>query len=263
MRRVLIIHWRPAQAETPAARLARRGYAVRCVAPHGLPALRALLEPQPEVIVIDLDRVPSQGRDIALWLRSRKATRSVPLVFAGGAEAKVAATRALLPDAAYCRWTGIAGAVRRALRSAVAPRPVAPGTMAGYSGASLPKKLGLRPGARVALLGAPPAFVRSLGPLPATVGFRRDARGRVNLALLFCRSRADLARRFPAAARAVVARGALWIVWPKQASGLASDLTQAVVRAFGLAAGWVDYKVAALDPTWSGLCFARRATRRD
>jgi hypothetical protein len=55
--------------------------------------------------------------------------------------------------------------------------------------------------------------------------------------------------------------GALWVVWPKKASGVATDLGQQEVRAFGLAAGLVDYKIAAIDATWSGLCFARRKRR--
>jgi len=87
---------------------------------------------------------------------------------------------------------------------------------------------------------------------------RRHARGGPELALLFARSRADLERRFPAASRAVGEGGSLWIAWPKQASGVKTDLTQAVVRAHGLGEGWVDYKICAIDETWSGLCFARR-----
>jgi hypothetical protein len=54
-------------------------------------------------------------------------------------------------------------------------------------------------------------------------------------------------------------KGGLWIAWPKKTSPLAGDLTQPEVRRFGLAAGWVDYKVCAIDDTWSGLLFARRA----
>jgi hypothetical protein len=52
--------------------------------------------------------------------------------------------------------------------------------------------------------------------------------------------------------------GALWILWPKKASGVRSDVDERAVRAFGLARGLVDYKIAAIDATWSGLCFARR-----
>ena len=77
--------------------------------------------------------------------------------------------------------------------------------------------------------------------------------------MLFVRSRADLGRRFAGAAKTVADGGRLWLAWPKKASGTPTDLAQDDVRAFGLTAGWVDYKIAALDPTWSGLCFARRS----
>ena len=69
-------------------------------------------------------------------------------------------------------------------------------------------------------------------------------------------------RRFPAATKAMGDRGALWIVWPKKASGVATDLDGNGVREFGLTAGLVDYKIAAIDETWSGLCFARRKGKR-
>jgi hypothetical protein len=156
--------------------------------------------------------------------------------------------------------------VRGALRDALArppERPVVPGTMAGYAGTPLPKKLGIGDGAVVALLGAPAGFEKTLGTLPADVRLRRDGRARAaaGVVLLFTKSRADLARRFPIAARALADRGKLWIVWPKKASGVASDLGEADIRAFGLGSGFVDYKICAVDATWSGLCFARRAAR--
>ena len=50
----------------------------------------------------------------------------------------------------------------------------------------------------------------------------------------------------------------LWIAWPKQGSPLAADINRDGVRAFGLERGWVDFKVCAIDDTWSGLCFSRR-----
>ena len=40
--------------------------------------------------------------------------------------------------------------------------------MAGYSGTPLIKKLGVKPGFRVALVGAPKDFKNELGPLPET-----------------------------------------------------------------------------------------------
>ena len=57
------------------------------------------------------------------------------------------------------------------------------------------------------------------------------------------------------------ATGGLWIIWPKKSSGVSSDLTQAIVRRVGLASGLVDYKIAAIDATWSGLKFTERKRR--
>ena len=114
----------------------------------------------------------------------------------------------------------------------------------------------------MALLGAPEGFEQTLGTLPDGASLRRDARRPAGVLLLFVRSAADLGRRFPAAAKAMGEPGALWIVWPKKASGLATDLGGNEVRDFGLTAGLVDYKIAAIDATWSGLCFARRKAKR-
>jgi hypothetical protein len=72
------------------------------------------------------------------------------------------------------------------------------------------------------------------------------------------RSQADLAKRFPAAARALAGGGKLWLIWPKKTSSLAADLGEAQIRAFGLARKFVDYKICAVDENWSGLLFGRR-----
>jgi hypothetical protein len=52
--------------------------------------------------------------------------------------------------------------------------------------------------------------------------------------------------------------GRLWICWPKKSSGTVTDVTQNVVRALGLDAGLVDFKICSIDATWSGLCFTKR-----
>jgi hypothetical protein len=139
---------------------------------------------------------------------------------------------------------------------------LAPQAPAGYSGTPLPKKLGIKAGSAVALIGAPRGFAEeTLGPLPEGVAVRSGARSPFGVGLLFARSRADLVRLFPVAVRAMGEPGALWIVWPKKASGVATDLDGNAVREFGLSAGLVDYKIAAIDAVWSGLCFARRKAR--
>ena len=145
------------------------------------------------------------------------------------------------------------------------PRPkaksnaVAPAAPAGYSGTPLPKKLGIKPGSVVALLGAPSGFVKkTLGPVPDGAVLREDVRVPFNVGLLFVDSKAELAKRFPAVQKAMGEPCALWLCWPKKASGVPTDLDENKIRDFVLMAGLVDYKVAAVDATWSGLCFARR-----
>lgn len=130
--------------------------------------------------------------------------------------------------------------------------------MAGYSGTPLPRKLGIREGARVALLGAPEGAQALLEPLPAGAHLRTRAVGPLDVIVLFAPRRATLDRRFPAAQRALAIDGGLWVAWPKRASGRATDLDEGVVRAHGLAAGLVDNKVCAIDEVWSGLRFVVR-----
>jgi len=168
----------------------------------------------------------------------------------------VARVRALLPDAAYTDWKRLRGTLRTALRRPPAA-PVVPGPMAGYSGTPLPKKLGIKPGSGVALRGAPAGFEQTLGRLPEGARVTRTAR-RAERTLLFVRSQAELARKLPGAARALEAGQGLWIAWPKQASRTKSDLSERHVRERGLALGIVDYKICAIDGTWSGLLFAKR-----
>jgi hypothetical protein len=134
--------------------------------------------------------------------------------------------------------------------------------MAGYSGTPLLHKLGIKPGARVALLRAPDGFERSLNPLPDGVRLRMQARGAQDVVLFFATREAELERRFDSLARAISPAGGLWIAWPKRTAGVATDLREGVVRDIGLAHGLVDNKVCAVDDTWSGLRFVYRLKDR-
>lgn len=257
MARLAVVHWSPEETAAHLSQLLRLGHGVTAVSPSGPEGLEALLDSPPDAFLVDLDRRPSHGRELAGWLRRRRGTRHVPLLLLGGEPAAVAKTRALLPDATYASWSEVGPAVERALAARV-ETPSVPGAMAGYSGTPLPKKLGIRAGDRVVLAGAPRGFAAALGELPE--GARTYSRfvAGAGVVLLFVRSRSQLDARLPRAEAALAAGGKLWIVWPKKASGVASDLSETVVRATGLSGGLVDYKVAAVDATWSGLCFARR-----
>jgi hypothetical protein len=125
---------------------------------------------------------------------------------------------------------------------------------AGYSGTPLPRKLGIEPGYRVLLLGAPEAFAEgTLGELPDRVRVSTRASGVADVIVAFHLRRAELAKRMPALRERMNPAAGLWIAWPKRASKVETDLTEDIVRELALANTLVDNKVCAIDETWSGL----------
>jgi len=135
---------------------------------------------------------------------------------------------------------------------------------AGYSGTPLPRKLGIKPGHRVLLDGAPTGFEDELlAPLPdAVVVQRRAGRAPYDVIVAFRPDTATYLRHLERDIARTTIAGSLWIAWPKRASGVATDLTDEVVRREALAAGVVDVKVCAIDATWSGLKLVRRLRDR-
>jgi hypothetical protein len=133
---------------------------------------------------------------------------------------------------------------------------------AGYSGTPLPRKLGIKEGSRVAVLSAPDDFDSTLGPLPEGVVVRRRLRGPLDVVVFFTTSRAQLERRIEALRAALDPAGRLWVAWPKRASGVATDVTEDMVREVALSHRLVDNKVAAVDVTWSGLQLVIRVADR-
>jgi hypothetical protein len=125
--------------------------------------------------------------------------------------------------------------------------------VAGYSGTPLPRKLGIKPGHRVLVLGPPEGFEATLGELPDDVSVRTAARGKADVIVAFHDRRAELARRMPKLRALMEPAAGLWIAWPKRSSGVPTDLTEDVVRELALANVLVDNKVCAIDATWSGL----------
>ena len=134
--------------------------------------------------------------------------------------------------------------------------------MAGYSGTPLSKKLGIKEGFRVALAGAPTGFRRELVDLPKRVSFMTSLGDDLDLILFFTKSRAELSANFSRLSSKLAPAGMLWIAWPKKASGVATDLSDYVVRDTGLEAGLVDVKVCAVNEVWSGLKFVIRVKDR-
>jgi len=129
-----------------------------------------------------------------------------------------------------------------------------------YSATPLARKLGIRDGSRVLVVGPPDGF--SLGPLPTGTEIAAAARGRLDVMLLFVRTLAQMGRRFPGLVRALDPAGRLWVAWPKKASRVQTDLTFDLVQEAGLEAGLVDNKSASIDEVYQGLQFVYRLKDR-
>ena len=134
---------------------------------------------------------------------------------------------------------------------------------AGYSGTPLPRKLGIKPGMRLALLHAPADYLQLLGELPDDVRIDRALTGGdYDFVQAFYAWRADYAGEFDLLKAAIHDAGMIWISWYKKAAKMPTDITEDVVRELALAGGLVDVKVAAIDAQWSGLKLVyRRADR--
>jgi hypothetical protein len=127
--------------------------------------------------------------------------------------------------------------------------------MAGYSGKPLVQKLGIKPGFRIFVDGAPLAYGNVVGGLPPEVKLATRLNPPLDMVHLFATEAAALRKKLPACRDAIAPDGMAWVSWPKKSSCVATDLTDHVVRETGLALGLVDIKVCAIDETWSGLKF--------
>jgi hypothetical protein len=134
-----------------------------------------------------------------------------------------------------------------------------PGRHRDYSGTPLPKKLGVKEGSSVLVVGAPIGF--ELGAVPGAQVLTRPRAG-MDVVMLFATRRSDLERRFARLAERLDPAGRLWVVWPKKTAAIQTDLDFAAVQRLGLSAGLVDNKSASIDDTFQGLQFVYRLKDR-
>src|SRR3989304_3090743 len=137
-----------------------------------------------------------------------------------------------------------------------------PPAVAGHSGEPLVGKIGIRPGFRGSLAHAPAPYLRLLGKLPEAVELLAGRASGLDVLHLFVGNQGQLSEAFPRAKQRIKPDGMLWVSWPKQTSGLKSDLNENTVREIGLAHGLVDVKVAAIDQDWAGPKFVYRIKNR-
>ena len=134
--------------------------------------------------------------------------------------------------------------------------------VAGYSGTPLAQKLGIKSGATVIAIEAPSNYRKLLRGLPRGVNFTGRVTAGCNFVHLFASQRRELEKQLPRLRKKLADAGTLWVSWPKKSAGVATDITEDVIRAVALPLGFVDVKVCAVDETWSGLKLMIRKENR-
>jgi hypothetical protein len=189
---------------------------------------------------------------VAAEIRASKSMRQIPIVFVDGDPDKVEAIRKNLPDAVYTSRASLLSALKR-----VKPLldPVVPPRMMNRTDRTAAEKLGIKAGARVALIDPPGDYLRALGKLPKDVSLEEDPEEALPLTLWFVRE-PDTYLAGLAGMRRCARSSRIWIIYPKQqARQRTSGLTQGLIREAALAVGLVDYKVCSVNEVWTGLLF--------
>ncbi len=151
-----------------------------------------------DAVVLDLDRLPSHGREVGIHLRTSKSTRHLPLVFLGGDPAKAERMRSDLPDATFSAWPDAGQAIARAIDSPVA-KPVRPMPMMERSNRfDLARRLDINPGLQVNLWGDADFLNEALGDASTSLAITRNTKRQACLWLAATRVAADVEAVFEA-----------------------------------------------------------------
>ena len=115
----------------------------------------------------------------------------------------------------------------------------------------------------VVVIDPPDHYRKLLNPIPSGVNFATRPVGNTKFVHLFATRRSQLANQLSILRRKIADDATLWVSWPKKSSGIATDITEDVIRAVAFPLGFVDIKVCAVDDTWSGLkLMIRRENRK-
>ena len=248
--RLRVVHWNANEAQALVEPLTAAGHTVELTASIASGILKQMRALPPDAVVIDLSRQPSHGREVAIAIRSAKPLKHLPILFVDGEPEKVGAVRRMLPDATFTTRSRLLTALKRArpLKDPVQPPPM----MERFGNRTTAQKLGITAGMRVAVIDPPAGYERAVGPLPEGAVLEENPRELLRLTLWFTRDPDSMLARMRKMA-ALAAQSRLWILWRKnKLDGLDGGL----IRAAGIDAGLVDYKICSVDAVWSGMAFA-------
>ncbi|MDE3196855.1 MAG: hypothetical protein KGN84_10955 [Acidobacteriota bacterium] len=254
MPRVRILHGKPAEASPLIGAVRAAGFEPEYDGEtSGPPIMRAIRANPPAAVLIDLSRLPSHGREMAVWIRNTKSTRNIPIVFVNGEPEKVRRIRELLPDAHYVTLPRLSSALKKACKGPAENPVVPPEMMARYKDKPIAAKLGIAPGSTAAVIDAPRGYSAILGELPEGAQLVEEPDSVQPVTIWFIRCIEDLMAALPRM-RSLAAKTKLWIARPKGPNRPAEDS----IREIAIGGGLVDYKICSLGPDWSGILFARK-----
>jgi hypothetical protein len=245
--RAILLHWKAEEIKDLAQRL--HGIDVLPYAPVSGEGMKGLAEYSvPDALVVSLDRIPSHGHAVAWHYHSRTATRHVPIVFVGGEADKVAKVREAMPFAIFCSWETAAESVRTAVANPgavplAAPKPIS-------SNRPMHAKLGLKPGMRIALIGAPAELHRLVPDLDFDVDIVEEPDARTEASFWFVRSASEVDDGLAWIAPRLGPKPRLWVFYRKGKGVTWQSLSEAALP-YGLA----QFKILSLNAEWTGTGF--------
>jgi len=133
----------------------------------------------------------------------------------------------------------------------------------GYSGTPLAKKLGIKAGFHISLIGEPDGYMGLLKDLPQNINWHKNFdSSNLDMIHIFIVNKEFYTDALSHAKKAIKKNGLIWVSWPKKTSDIPTDVSENIIRSIALEMGLVDVKVCAIDDVWSGLKLVYRLKDR-
>ncbi len=249
--RALLLHWKEEELADLASRLSGSGFHIEPYVPVPGEGLKGLVaRGRPDLLLVSLDRLPSNGHAVADHFRKRKDARMIPIVFVGGAPEKVAKIRAAMPGCWFAGWDTAARTMQQAISGVGAP-PVAREKLSLPPPRAMYEKLGLKADSEVAVLGAPADLYRLVPDLPFEVFEVDQPSPRTDTTLWFLRSLDEVDDGFAWIA-ARMSRPRIWTFYRR---GSKSGMNWGLLSERAAAVGLAQYKILRFNDEWTGVAF--------
>jgi|SRR5581483_1505591 len=251
MRRVRLFHWNATEAQPIVNSLRAAKFTVDYPNEKALePPFRQLRETRPDVIAIDLTRLPSRGRNQAVAIRLDESLRTIPIVFIDGDPKKVAAIRSELPDALYTSRAELRRTLQKAQSMTNPASPV-------YNKRTIAQKLGIRDNMRIGIFDGFKGYENIIGILPAGASFEEEPQKRPPVTIFFVREPGEFLTRI-ATMRSLAGQSRVWAAYPKKATRqkAGAEISLGYIRETAANFGLTHYKTCALGNEWTGIALA-------